>query len=107
MKKLSNGSEKLQSKEMQKRKLTWEICMQKGKVFNNLMKKLPNGMGEVYFNLMKTLSNGTGKQQNKVVHMRSVYWDLCLKKEKACLGQMMKLSNGTEKQQNKEMLMHN
>uniref|UniRef100_A0A914XG28 Uncharacterized protein n=1 Tax=Plectus sambesii TaxID=2011161 RepID=A0A914XG28_9BILA len=74
MKKLSNGSEKQQYKEMLVRSVIWDICMRMGKAYLNQMKKHSNGTvkpqykkGKVSHFLMKKLRNGSEKLQNKVM----------------------------------------
>uniref|UniRef100_A0A914V0H5 Uncharacterized protein n=1 Tax=Plectus sambesii TaxID=2011161 RepID=A0A914V0H5_9BILA len=60
MKKLLNGTQKRQNKDMQMRSSTWELCLKKDKVYRNQMKKL---------------LNGTQKQLNKDMQMHDVMWD--------------------------------
>uniref|UniRef100_A0A914VJK1 Uncharacterized protein n=1 Tax=Plectus sambesii TaxID=2011161 RepID=A0A914VJK1_9BILA len=75
MKKLSNGIENQQNKEMQVRNLTWDGCMQTVKVYLNQTEKLSNGMDGVCLNQMKELSNGTEKPLVKDLQLAKITWE--------------------------------
>uniref|UniRef100_A0A914X895 Uncharacterized protein n=1 Tax=Plectus sambesii TaxID=2011161 RepID=A0A914X895_9BILA len=120
---IEGDPENQQNKGMQLANIIWDICMNWGKVFLNLMKKLSSGtqkqqnkethmanitleicmnLGKVFLNLMKKLSSGTQKQLNKAMQVARIVWDVCMNLGKVFLNQTKKLSNGTQNQRNKE-----
>uniref|UniRef100_A0A914UIZ5 Uncharacterized protein n=1 Tax=Plectus sambesii TaxID=2011161 RepID=A0A914UIZ5_9BILA len=123
---IEGDPENQQNKGMHMPNIAWEICIKKGKVCLNRMKKLSNGtrnqqnkvmniakttweicieMGTACINHMKKLLNEN--QQNKETHVRNIIWVSCIAMAKVYINQTKKLSNGTEKQQNKEIQMRN
>uniref|UniRef100_A0A914UX97 Uncharacterized protein n=1 Tax=Plectus sambesii TaxID=2011161 RepID=A0A914UX97_9BILA len=76
MKKLSNGTENLQNKEMQLAKINLGCCIKMDENREMYMRNFTWDycieMVTAYPNLMKKLSNGTQNQQNKEMYMRDL-----------------------------------
>uniref|UniRef100_A0A914WL69 Protein kinase domain-containing protein n=1 Tax=Plectus sambesii TaxID=2011161 RepID=A0A914WL69_9BILA len=89
---LRNGTEKQQSKGMQKDKTTLGLCIT---------------VDEVCLSLIERLRNGTGKQQNKGTPKDKIILESCMQVGEVCCNLMKRLQSGTEKQQNKVMLEDN
>uniref|UniRef100_A0A914W1K8 Protein kinase domain-containing protein n=1 Tax=Plectus sambesii TaxID=2011161 RepID=A0A914W1K8_9BILA len=126
MKKLLNGTERLQIKGLQKHRTGWETCISMVEVCLSQMKKQLSGtekpqnkelqmrslildgcliMDVACLNQMMKQLNGTEKRLHKEMQMQKIGWETCIMMAEPCLNQMQKLSNGTEKQQNKKMHM--
>uniref|UniRef100_A0A914XH71 Uncharacterized protein n=1 Tax=Plectus sambesii TaxID=2011161 RepID=A0A914XH71_9BILA len=74
MKKLSNGIENQQNKDLQMRKMTLDGCMIMVKACFNLVKKLSNGSEKLLNKAMqmKKPSYGSENQRNKDMQMLSI-----------------------------------
>uniref|UniRef100_A0A914X8T9 Uncharacterized protein n=1 Tax=Plectus sambesii TaxID=2011161 RepID=A0A914X8T9_9BILA len=88
MKKLSNGTEELQNKDMIMPKITLDVCIRKVKACLNQMKKL---------------SNGTEKLLNRDMLMHKIILEICIITGKAYLSHMKKHINGSRKPLIKDM----